>query len=468
MAGPTSADASAPSTPVAAEAPPRGARTGLAIGVVLVALAFAVPPLVGWDVNARSDRFGAPPLHGYWDPGVGVGTLPAVVLGVLGVARAASLASALTWRRLLLASYAASLAWLLALALVDGPSGLTRVLGNGYEYLPTAREVDDVGAVLREFVDRIPYAAAPDNWVVHVAGHPPAALLFFVLLDRVGLGGDLAAALVVVALAASLPAAVLSTLRTLGAESAARRAAPFLVLGPAALFLAVSADAVFAVVAAWGLAALARSAVADRERRTAAFLGWGVAAGLLLGTLVLMSYGMPLMGAVALGVLAAARAWRALPVAAIAALAVVLAFAAAGFAWWEAYPVLVERYWDGLAADRPFAYWVWGNLAALLLSAGLVLAVAVGHVAQEVRSPRRAALLAQHRVVLLLAGGAGAAVLAADLSRMSKSEVERIWLPFIPWLLLLTALLPDRWVRPALALQVGTALVLPHLLYTSW
>jgi len=31
-----------------------------------------------------------------------------------------------------------------------------------------------------------------------------------------------------------------------------------------------------------------------------------------------------------------------------------------------------------------------------------------------------------------------------------------------------TALLPDRWRRPALAGQLVTALLLEHLLYTSW
>ena len=32
---------------------------------------------------------------------------------------------------------------------------------------------------------------------------------------------------------------------------------------------------------------------------------------------------------------------------------------------------------------------------------------------------------------------------------MSKGEVERIWLPFVPWLLIACALLPERWRRPA-------------------
>ena len=59
-------------------------------------------------------------------------------------------------------------------------------------------------------------------------------------------------------------------------------------------------------------------------------------------------------------------------------------------------------------------------------------------------------------------------VLAADLSQMSKAEVERIWLPFVPWLLISCALLPERWRRVGLAVQVVTALVVQHLLFTGW
>ncbi|MGB5951447.1 MAG: hypothetical protein WBG57_02905, partial [Ornithinimicrobium sp.] len=73
-----------------------------------------------------------------------------------------------------------------------------------------------------------------------------------------------------------------------------------------------------------------------------------------------------------------------------------------------------------------------------------------------------------HRVVLLLVGAAVLIILAADLSRMSKSEVERIWLPFIPWLTLSLVLLPPKWRTPALAVQVLSALVLETLMYTSW
>ena len=344
----------------------------------------------------------------------------------------------------------------MALALVDGEAGFTRVLGNPYEYLETAREIDDVGLMLQTFVDRIPFGL-DDAWVTHVSGHPPGALLFFVGLVKLGLGGDLAAALVVTGLAATTAPAVLVTLRALGAEQVARRAAPFLVLTPAAVFMAVSADALFAAVAAWGLACLALGATA---RGRTPLLAWSVLAGLLLGGCVMLSYGLPLLGLLALAVLWSARSWWPLPVAAAAALAVVLGFAVAGYAWWEAYPVLVDRYQAGVASDRPQSYWVWGNLGALLISAGLLVGAGVGHLAATVRTAPRAPAA--------LVGAAVASILLADLSGMSKSEVERIWLPFVPWLTVSLALLPAGWRRWGLGLQVVTALVVQHLLYTSW
>ena len=435
----------------------RSAGVGLLVAAVLLSVAFGVPHWLDWEVYARAPRSASPdevpPLHGRWEPkAFGPGTLPAVLLALLGWRYAADLAARLPWRRLLVASYAASLAWLVSLALVDGTDGLARVLGNPYEYLRTAREVDDVSTLLSTYVERMP-SGDDDSWPTHVAGHPPAMVLFFVALVRLGLGGDLVAGLVVTLLAASTAAAVLVTLRALGAEEVARRAAPFLVLTPAAVFMAVSADAVIAVATAWGIAALALGTTSTGPRSMA----WSALSGLLLGMSVFMSYGMPLMGVLAVAVLVAGRTWRPLLISVPVAVGVALVFAALGFAWWEAYPVLTERYYDGIATSRPFGYWVWGNLACLAVSAGPLLGSGLATLRRS-----------SERVALLLVGAAALMVVLADLSGMSKAEVERIWLPFIPWLTVSCALLPDGWRRRGLALQVGTALLVQHLLYTVW
>jgi methylthioxylose transferase len=435
---------------------PTGARAwvGLAAALLLVAAAFAVPQLADWEVWARASRsatdLGVPPLHGYWQPKLfGPGTLPAVAIALLAWWFGPSLAERLSWGRLLLVAYVVALAWLLSLAFVDGADGIGRVLGSRYEYLPSARGVTDVPALFEGYVARIPVDST-NPWPTHPAGHPPGALLFFVLLDRLGLGGSFAAGSVVTALAATTAVAVLVALRALGAEQSARRAATFLVLTPAAVFMAVSADALFGAIAAWGLACLA---LATRAQ----WVAWSVHAGILLGWCVMSSYGLPLLGILAVAVLVLGRSWRPLPVAAAAAIGVVLVFAASGFSWWEAFPVLRDRYWDGVAADRPASYWMWGNLAALVVCAGPVLGSGLAVL-------RRGS----DRVVVLLASAAAVSLLLADLSQMSRAEVERIWLPFVPWLLVSCALLPERWRRWGLALQLLTALVVQHLFYTVW
>lgn len=436
---------------------------GLAVATALILASLTVPKLLGWQVYARKDpdAFGTvEPLHGFWDPQwFGPGTLPALLIALLGWRYAVPLAARLPWRWLLLTSYLVSLAWLLSLALTDGPEGISHVLANKEEYLGTALATDDVPQLLQDYVSRIPYAH-PDNWTTHVAGHPPGALLFYVGLARLGFDTSWSMGLVTTVLAASTSVAVLLTLRTLGVEDAARRAAPFLVLTPAAIFVCVSADALFAATAAWGMAALAAAAVTRRPGRRVLL---GAGAGLLLGSCVMMSYGMPLLGILALAVLIAARgSWWPLPIAAATALGVVLVFAAYGFAWWEAYPVLVERYWDGMAKLRPGSYWTWGNLGALLLSAGPMVGSGVALLLARLRH------WSSDRVVLLTAGAAVLMISVADASQMSRAEVERIWLPFIPWLTVSLALLPPSWRRPGLGLQILTALVIETLLYTSW
>lgn len=426
---------------------------GLTVAVALMVLAMAVPTVFGWNVFVSF-----PPLYAEWDPRVGVGSLPSALIAALASWQAVTLSATLAWRRLLWASFVVGLLWLLALAYIDGGNGIGVILATPNEYLRQANVVDDVPRMLHEYVDRIAFSAEPRSWPVHLAGHPPGALLFFIGLVRIGLGDAFSAGLVVTGIAATTAVAVLVTMRILGAEAAARKAAPFLVLGPAAIWQAVSADAMFAAVTAWGIVALAMAAT--RTRRPP-MVWWAVLAGLLLGYGVMLSYGLPIMGIVSIAVLWVANSWRSLPYAVIAAAVVVLTFAALGFVWWEALPVLQDRYWAGIASRRPALYWMWGNFAALCFSAGPMMGAAVGVALSRTRD-----VSVRVPVVLCLAGLA--MVVAADLSQMSRAEVERIWLPFVPWLLASTALLPETWRRRGLGLQLAFALVVQHLLFTSW
>jgi hypothetical protein len=431
---------------------------GLASAATLIAAAMLIPPLTDWTVHATGSLpHTVGPLHAQFRPMVGLGTPVALVVAYAGVRCGPSLARRLGWRHLLLATYAGGLAWNLSLAFVHGPSGLSRAMASPDEYLYSAHRVTDVHALLQEYISRIPFSAGAAHWPIHPAGHPPGALLFFVVLIRLGLGATFTTGLVITLIGTSTPVAVLVTLRRLGAEGAARRAAPFLVLTPAALWVAVTADSMFSAVGAWGVAALAVATTTDRAR-----LRWTAAAiaGLLLGLLPTLSYGLVLYAPTAIAVLALTRAWRLLPVVAVVALLPVLALAAGGFAWWEAYPVLRVRYWDGLARHRPASYWLWGDLASLALCAGPALGAGLGALVARGRD--------LHRAVRLLVGAAALSIVLADASLMSKAEVERIWLPFVPWLLVSTAAVPDRWRRPLLLVQVVVALLLEHLLDTVW
>jgi methylthioxylose transferase len=69
---------------------------------------------------------------------------------------------------------------------------------------------------------------------------------------------------------------------------------------------------------------------------------------------------------------------------------------------------------------------------------------------------------------VLLCAAAGIAVLVADVSGLSKAEVERIWLPFAVWLIAAAGLLPTRQARWWLAGQAAVALAVNHLLLTTW
>ncbi|MEU6814565.1 hypothetical protein [Streptomyces sp. NPDC046860] len=401
-----------------------------------------------------------PPLFADWDPHVGPGTPAALVLAAAGVAYGPALAGRLPWRALPWAAWAASAAWIVSLALVDGwHDGIAVRLTTGNEYLQVIDRFHDIPAALRGFEDHI-VDGVPGKWPAHIAGHPPAATLTFVLLDRIGLGGGGWAGMWCVVLGGSACAAVLVAVRALADERLARRAAPFLVLAPAAVWMGASADAYFAAVAAWALACLALALT----RRS---LPWAGASGLLFGLTCYLSYGLALVALIALAALLLTRAdLRARPAMIpvfLAQLAVVpVVFALLGFNWWTAYHLLVTRYYQGVGGTRPYGYWVWANLACTAVITGTATAAALPRTAGALthRDDRAATRLA------LVVCAALAALLIADLSGMSKAETERIWLPFAVWLLPACAFLP----RPRiwLAAQAVLALLINHLLLTGW
>jgi hypothetical protein len=432
--------------------PARAGRTDLAVGAGAVGL-FATASAVGavLYLAGRPVLASAAPLVGHWLPHVGPGTPLSLAVAAAVLAHGPDLADRLPWRRLLAVGYGAAVAWILALALVDGwRRGLADRLTTRHEYLSEVAGVTDVPGTLRTFTTRI-LDHQPDSWTTHVAGHPPGALLTFVGLDRIGLGGGGWAALACVLTGALAAVAIPHTVRLLADESAARTSVPFVVLFPGAVWVGASADGLFAGVAAVGIALVATGLV--RRSPTAALLG-----GVVLGVTWYLSYGLVLLAPIVLAVVVTARRWRPLGWTLAGAVAVVGAFTAAGFWWLDGYHLLVERYYQGVAVDRPYAYWIWANVAVLAVSAGPAAFVIA----------RRATVARGATAARLLPLAATAAILAADLSGLSKAEVERIWLPFGYWLMAGASLLPVVHRRRWLAGQAAVALLVNHLLLTTW
>ncbi|MBP2326703.1 hypothetical protein JOF56_007088 [Kibdelosporangium banguiense] len=419
----------------------RGELVALALLLAAIAVGFGFGIRLSGSGHfpGAPSTFGEWPILGEWLPHVGIGTPLSIMLAIAVIAWGPGLAARLAWRRLLGLAYLASVGWTFSLALIDGwQRGVAGQLTSQDEYLSEVGGITDIGLMLRTFSSRI-LDFQHDSWTTHVAGHPPGATLVFVWLDRLGLPGGTWAGIFCVLAGGVVAVAVPVTLAALGKPDLARAVLPFAVLFPGAVWMGVSADGMFAGVTAAGIALLAL-----RTRLSA------LGGGLLLGFGVFLSYGLVLIGVLALVVCAMTRSWRTLVLALVAAGAVVAIFAWAGFWWFDGYHLVVERYYQGIANDRPYWYWIWANLACLTLVLGP--AVAAG-LPRAWRSP------------LIMA--AIAVVLLADVSGLSKSEVERIWLPFAVWLVPAAAFLPgsrQRW----LAAQAATALIVNHLLLTNW
>jgi hypothetical protein len=440
----------------------------VAVGVVLVGAAFVLPRLKCGVVPLRHsvpERFavhaGAAPISGWWEPHVGWGTVPAILIGLVAVVWGPVAAQRLQWPVLPLVAWATASAWAFSLAMIDGwQRGFAGRLTDRNEYLRQVPSITDIPEALRTFSSRI-LDFQPNSWITHVSGHPPGALLTFVWLDRVGLRGGAWAGLLCLVVGSSAAAAITITVRALADEPTARLVAPFVAVAPTAIWIAVSADGYFAGVAAWGIALLA---LAVRGRvRFGALTAAG--AGLLFGWALFLNYGLALMALPAFAVLVCADDWRrslrALGPMVFAAVAVVLVFAGAGFWWFDGYVLVQQRYWQGIAHDRPFQYWSWANLAEVVCAIGLGSVAGLSRLFDRDAIRRRSGL---HLLLLAMV----AAIVCADVSMLSKAETERIWLPFTVWLTAGPALLPPRSHRLWLALNVIGALMLNSIIFTNW
>ncbi|MGH8880440.1 MAG: hypothetical protein ACRD0P_24315, partial [Stackebrandtia sp.] len=363
------------------------------------------------------------PLAGHWQDRTGRWTILLVVLALGYVWAAPRFASWARWRFLLPAGFAIGAAWPIMVALIDGPRALTAPLRDVHEYLYEVPRVTDLTTFWSGFTDHI---IDRPEWTTHVGGHPPGMLFGLTVMDRIGLGGaEWYAALCLVTGAAAVPA-VIATTRLLGGDPLARRAAPFVALSPAALWIATSSDAFFAGVGAIGICALAHSAARhDRRGDVLALLG-----GLALAGCLYLSYGLVLLGPLALAVVAVQRRWRPLLLAAVPVVGLFVAGLLAGFNWFEGLALSSQRVHNGDAwNERPGLYFGFAAVATVLISAGPAVFAAAGWL----RRNRFAVLPGAVTLAMLVAIGSG----------LSVGETERIYLPFVLWLLPVSGLLPE-------------------------
>ena len=155
------------------------------------------------------------PIFGWWNAHVGWGTVPAIVIGIAAVVWGQAVARRLPWRALPWVTWATACAWAFSLAMIDGwQRGFAGRLTARHEYLRQVPTITDIPDAVRTFASRIP-DFQPNSWITHVSGHPPGALLTFVWLDRIGLGGGAWAGLLCLLVGSSAAAAIVVAVRAL-------------------------------------------------------------------------------------------------------------------------------------------------------------------------------------------------------------------------------------------------------------
>ncbi|MFB4318267.1 hypothetical protein [Actinomadura sp. 21ATH] len=410
----------------------------MAVWVLLVGAAFLIGDALRRAGLATEDEL--PPLHARfrvltWQ------ILPAACVAAAAVALLPRAARRLRWRPLLLASWGAATLWTVVLALSDGLDSLPRPLDAPTEYPAglDAVRADPLGW-LRTFTEEL------HGYTTHVRGHPPLPTLVLWALEETGLRGTGWSAALIIALGTSSVVAIALTVRSVADEEAARRALPFLVLAPLTLWIATSMDALFLGVGAWAAALTAR-----RGSLPAA-----AAAGLLLGALPYLSYGLLPLFAIPLAVVALTRPGRRFLAVLLCCAAVVpLAFTLGGFWWFDGVAATHETYAVSRgSARRSYAYFAFANIAVLALLVGPATAHALP------------GTLSRDRPTGWLVGAALVGVAALDLSGVTRGEVERIWIPYAAWIVLAAArhAPPARgWLAAQAAVTLGVqALVLSH------
>jgi methylthioxylose transferase len=447
--------------------PPHSAfarATAVAAVVVVVAGTLGTLWLRGWgrvgfEVPSVPWYFSFP-FYVFPDPRLDLGwaaaALPLVVATVGAVLALDHARIAWGWRVAASAGLAAVLALAVA-ALAGGPPAWGAPFDYAGEYPAGAGRVGAIPTFLREFPARLPELPS------HATGHPAGAMVLYALVDRAW-PGLTAAALVTVAIG-SLGAVAAGGLAgdELGERGGRLALAVWVVAPGVVLYLATSADAVFAAV----LGAAALAAHRGLARRSPS---WTIAGGILLWASSMLTYAAVLLlvflGARAAGRLRADRGWVLRWAALTSAVVVTLAGGlrlAAGYDLTAAVLAVHGAYQAAPgSAGRSLVHWLPGDLFAFggMLGVPLLAALAARTVA-----------VVRERAWTSVDAAALATLLAAASWGFTKGEVERIFQFLVPLVLVpvVRQLLAWRVRAPVVVgLLVGQTLLVQVLFATRW
>lgn len=384
-----------------------------ALGWIVLVVAGLAVSAVAVHADARLGSASAPFL-GKYQVRLSIGSLaaPSVATCVIVLVRT-GIAERQPWWKIQLFGYLGSLAWALSLALVDGLSGLTNALGSPEEY---AGDVQRIGSHPFEYVRHFTAGSAYESFATR--GHPPGPVMLLWLLGRIGVTNQAALGFLVTALACLTVPLVLSAVKDSSGEAAGRRYAPVLVLAPYAVWVAVSLDAIVALL---GAAALVAGVRASRRRmRGWPSLGWALLAGALIGVAALFSYAAPWLGLSVVFLYFARRRPLLNVLTGAGALVVVLLAQLAGFTWTDGLLVAETDYLVRIEPYRSRLWWSVLSVIALLIAAGPAIYAS----ARKLRNTPAWPFLV----------GAGSAVVFSIVAGLARGGVEHAWLPFFPWL----------------------------------
>ena len=418
------------------------------LGIVAVGLAITV-----WAVasGARLGTDAAPFLGVYriqLSPWAVAAPLVAIaVLWTSATARAARW----RWRTVLGLSWLASFGWMTALALMQGPTGLTAYLSDRDGYRPDIAGLDSLGELVRALADTdSPHSGS-------VTGHPPGTVAALWALHSLPLP-TWAIGLIWTALSAAAIPLILTVARSACGPAAARRFAPLIVLAPFAIWAAVGPDGLTTTIAAAALTAADRASRAARRGWPAT--GWAVSAGLLLALATMFAYLVAWLGLSMMLLYFARRRPGHNLVSGLAALVPLGVAQLCGFDWAQGLTAAYDGYLSRIETERSMGWWL--VLCAVVLTVACGPALVAG--ARKVRNTPAWPFLV----------GAAAAVVFSAVVGVARGGVEETWLPLFPWLMIAATApaVPGGRPQPAPLLLAGggavAGIALQAVLVSPW